>query len=306
MAISEDLGLLLSIGAVERETGLTKDVLRIWERRYGFPNPVRDANDERFYSADEVEKLRIIRQLMDIGMRPGKIVAASMPELIAHLCLAGVSDSESGIAPYDLEAVLALVAANKPAELTTHLRMALARMGIKQFITEFATPLCVAIGNAWATRRIAINQEHFFTEQLQHLLHHAIGLIPQQHTQRPRILLTTFPSEKHQLGLLMAQAYLSVEGVYCISLGIETPAREIVQAARAFHVDMVGLSFSSAIRTTVARTMLTELRQILVPEITLWAGGNIWQRNTWELEGCTTFASLSEVPAVLEAWRARQ
>lgn len=37
----EDLkgGTLLSIAAVERDTGLTKDTLRVWERRYGFPTP---------------------------------------------------------------------------------------------------------------------------------------------------------------------------------------------------------------------------------------------------------------------------
>ena len=45
-----------SIGGVERDTGLTKDTLRVWERRYGFPRPQRDAFGERTYSAAEVEK----------------------------------------------------------------------------------------------------------------------------------------------------------------------------------------------------------------------------------------------------------
>ena len=38
---------LYSIAAVEREVGLSKDVLRVWERRYGFPLPSRDAPGER-------------------------------------------------------------------------------------------------------------------------------------------------------------------------------------------------------------------------------------------------------------------
>ena len=42
----------LSIAAVERETRLSKDVLRVWERRYGFPRPERDANGERCYPAE--------------------------------------------------------------------------------------------------------------------------------------------------------------------------------------------------------------------------------------------------------------
>src|SRR4051795_4308316 len=73
--------LLLNISAVERETGLSKDVLRMWERRYGFPKPARDENGERQYSAAEVTKLRAIKRLMDVGTRPGKIIHKLQDEL---------------------------------------------------------------------------------------------------------------------------------------------------------------------------------------------------------------------------------
>ena len=73
----------LNISAVERETGLSKDVLRMWERRYGFPDPQRDGNAERQYAADEVAKLRAIKRLMDTGLRPGKLIRQSLDELNA-------------------------------------------------------------------------------------------------------------------------------------------------------------------------------------------------------------------------------
>jgi len=50
----------LSIAAVERDTGIGKDTLRVWERRYGFPQPKRDAFDERSYPQAQVEKLRTL------------------------------------------------------------------------------------------------------------------------------------------------------------------------------------------------------------------------------------------------------
>src|SRR3989454_12758055 len=75
--------LVLNISAVEREAGLSKDVLRMWERRYGFPKPSRDENCERQYSTVEVAKLRAIKRLMDVGMRPGKIIRATLDELNA-------------------------------------------------------------------------------------------------------------------------------------------------------------------------------------------------------------------------------
>ena len=64
----------LSIAAVERDTGLSKDTLRVWERRYGFPLPHRDALGERSYPFDQVERLRTIKRLLDAGHRPGRVV----------------------------------------------------------------------------------------------------------------------------------------------------------------------------------------------------------------------------------------
>ena len=56
---------LAGIATVERDTGLSKDTLRVWERRYGFPNPSRDSNGERVYTSEQFEKLRVLRRLID-------------------------------------------------------------------------------------------------------------------------------------------------------------------------------------------------------------------------------------------------
>ena len=91
-------GIVLNISGVERETGLSKDVLRMWERRYGFPKPGRDENGERQYTVLEVAKLHAIRRLMDAGMRPGKIINASLDELNA-LADARLPDRREILAP---------------------------------------------------------------------------------------------------------------------------------------------------------------------------------------------------------------
>jgi DNA-binding transcriptional MerR regulator len=69
--------IYLSIAAVERDTGLSKDTLRVWERRYGFPIPQRDPFGERIYTLDQVDRLRLLRRLLDAGHRPGKIIGLS-------------------------------------------------------------------------------------------------------------------------------------------------------------------------------------------------------------------------------------
>ena len=68
---------MLSIAAVERETGLGKDTLRAWERRYGFPVPQRDAAGVRGYPRALVDRLVLIRRALLAGQRPGRLLCAA-------------------------------------------------------------------------------------------------------------------------------------------------------------------------------------------------------------------------------------
>ena len=54
-----------------------RDTLRVWERRYGFPEPVRNEKGERAYSEKQLRRLQRIRRLLDLGMRPGKLLPLS-------------------------------------------------------------------------------------------------------------------------------------------------------------------------------------------------------------------------------------
>jgi len=303
MGSEEAVDFAVNISAVERETGLSKDTLRIWERRYGFPQPLRDGNDERVYPSDQVEKLRLIRRLMDRGMRPGKIVAAPLEELAAHL--GGMREGPNASVPDSgpIQEVLQLMRAHEAAALREFLGMTLMRLGLRRFVTEVVAELNVAVGAEWAQGRIALFEEHLYTEQVQHLLRHAIGSMPQA-SQRPRVLLTTLPGEEHQLGLLMAHACMAVEGVQCISLGVQTPPRDIAQAAQAHGADVVGISFSTAIQLNTALAALAELRRLIDASIEVWAGGSLWQRCRRRVDGVQMIVTLQDIEGALRQWRA--
>ena len=293
----------VSISAVERDTGLPKDTLRVWERRYGFPSPSRDSNGERVYPADQLEKLRVIRRLMDSGLRPGKVVAASLSELHAHI-KALPQRTERPAAATAADDALRLLKAHQVAELRQLLTHELMRRGLQRFVIEVVAPLNELVGNAWIEGRIQVFEEHLYAEQIQQLLRHAIGSLSQgQGRQGPRVLLTTLPGERHKLGLLMAEACLSIEGAQCISLGVETPVWDIVQAARAHHADIVGLSCSPAVPVYLARAGLIDLRKGLDRKIGLWAGGSIWQRARKPIPGVMFIASLEAISAAINAWR---
>ena len=294
--------LLTAIGRVERETGLAKDTLRVWERRYGFPKPLRDGNGERVYPPEQVEKLRVIRRLMDGGMRPGKLVGATLAELSERFGAARVERGGRSREPSPLAEYLPLIKAREVGALQQQLAHDLMRLGLQRFVIDVVAPLNVGVGEAWTLGELEIYEEHLYSEQVQHVLRQALASAPRM-TRDPRMLLTTLPGEQHQIGLLMAQACLAVEGAECLSLGPETPARDIVLAARAHRVDVVGLSFSSAVRLREARAAVVDLRKRLDRSIGIWAGGGLWAGMKEPVPGVTMIASLDAIPAVLAQWR---
>ncbi|MFN7276860.1 MAG: MerR family transcriptional regulator, partial [Betaproteobacteria bacterium] len=232
---------MLSISAVERDTGLSKDVLRMWERRYRFPSPLRDKHGERIYPHDQIAKLRAVKRLMDRGYRPGKIIGLHLDDLNAlGTAPAGALEHST-----EIQEVLSLIRGHQLQELRQRLNQMLMKQGLLRFVVETVAPLTTAVGEAWVRGEFAVFEEHLYTEQIQGLLRNA-NTSPQAHSTSPRLLLTSFPTDPHHLGLLMVEAALVVEGATCIPLGTETPAPEIVRAASAHRADIVALSFSAA------------------------------------------------------------
>jgi len=298
---AEPQGLSLNISAVERETGLSKDVLRMWERRYAFPKPRRDDNGERQYSIAEVGKLRAIKRLMDIGMRPGKIIALSSDELGA--LAASRAGRAREVATPALEGdVLTLVKAHDITGLQHALATLLMRQGLQSFVRDTITPLNRAVGDAWMRGELQVFEEHLYTEQLQAALRTAINAFPRQ-TGIPRVLLTTFPNEQHGLGLLMVEALLVPEAVQCISLGPQTPQDDIRRAALAHKAHIVALSFSAAFPLRQATDGLSSLRRQLPPTVQVWAGGEMTRRVRKTLPGVVLIPDLSASVNALRSWR---
>ncbi|HYC41980.1 MAG TPA: MerR family transcriptional regulator [Noviherbaspirillum sp.] len=260
----------LSIASVERETGLSKDTLRVWERRYRFPVPLRDDAGERTYPPDQVEKLRLIKSLMDRGYRPGKLVGAEPDTLRALAAETALPAVPAGLVHY-----IDLCKQHRVDELRQGLGQSLLRVGLYAFVTEVVAPLTTLVGAEWANGRLAVFEEHLYTEAMQAVLRHAIAAIPATLVRRaPVVLLSTIPREPHTLGLLMAEAILTLEGAHCISLGAQTPVGDIAQAAAVQGADIVALSFSSSAPPAHVLQALADLRAALSPQVEIWTGGH--------------------------------
>ena len=300
----------LSIAAVERDTGLSKDTLRVWERRYGFPLPQRDALGERAYPMDQVEKLRIVRRLLDGGHRPGRVVGMPLDELRR---LSETSPEPLRAAPGAVEPVapalysyLDLVRAHDLPALRRQLTQAQLNLGLGRFVLEVVVPLNTLVGDAWMRGQLEIFEEHACSEALQAVMRQALHRIPEATPQsRPTVLLTTFPGEPHGLGLLMAEALLGLDGANCVSLGLQTPLWDTVLAAQAFRADIVVLGFTGATNPQQVTDSLAELRTKLPPAVEVWVGGSAPVLHRRTPAGITALASLGELHAQLQRWRGR-
>jgi len=292
----------LTIASVEREVGLSKDVLRVWERRYGFPAPVRDTNDERLYPAEQVRRLRLVKRLMDQGHRPGRLLRYGATEL-EQLALGAAPEPRAPAAaareaPDD--ELLACLRSHDAAALGERLQQLLAAEGLGRFVQDILVPLAVRVGEEWAHGRLQVFEEHLFTEGCARVLRQALVALPPG--RAPRVLLTTAPGESHALGLLMVESLLALHGARCVTLGAQTPLSDIVRGAHAYGADVVALSFSAAFPPRRVAQVLSELRKALPPQLELWAGGAGVQRLP-AVEGVQLLPGLAPAIEATARWR---
>ncbi len=292
-----------NITSVERDTGISKDTLRMWERRYSFPRPNRDAIGERLYPLEQVEKLRIIKRLIDLRFRPGKIISLEIAALYELANQSGASNSEQ---PEHNESLVSefmtMIKEHQIDAFRRGLAEYIAKNGIVKTIKDIIAPLTYNVGESWRAGELEIFEEHLFTESVQVVLRNAINTVPRQ-TKHPRVMLTTFSQEPHGLGLLMAESIFALEGCSTLSLGVQTPMWDIVQAATRQKVDIVALSFSVAMNRQQVQDGLRELRHQLPPSIEIWAGGSSPALSRRVADGVICTQSLDDIVNEVKRWR---
>lgn len=290
----EEEDRLFSIAGVEREVGLSKDVLRVWERRYGFPAPARDGRGERVYPVAQVRRLALIKRLMDRGHRPGRLFGLPDEQLRGLAAAPGDGGVAASLAvPGGHAELLGLVRAHDAVALVEALQRGLAQEGLQRFVLDTVALLALQVGEEWSRGALRIHEEHLFTEAVTRVLRQAVSQLPRGHGSR--VLLTTLPNEPHGLGLLMVECLLALNGARCIPLGTQMPTLEITRAAEVHDAAVVALSFSAAFPARQSADAVRQLRSALPARIGLWAGG-AGARPLARIEGVRVTDRLADVP----------
>ena len=263
---------MYSIKAVSQATGLTVETLRAWERRYRVVVPQRDDMGRRVYRAEDVLRLRRLREATERGHPIGRLVR--MDEVaLANLLHEPEPRRQGAAASAFVERVLDAARRFAAAECEQALTLAVSLMTPGRLIDEVLEPLLREVGERWHRGEFSIAQERLVSATVRK--HIALILDTYDRTaRRPAIAFATLQGERHELGLLMSAMICASHGVKVHYLGPDLPAREI--GRYALEVDAAVVALSVVLLEGIERVpeQLAEIRAAVGSDTPVWIGGS--------------------------------
>jgi methanogenic corrinoid protein MtbC1 len=256
---------------IERLTGFGIEQLRKWRQRFGFPPVQYDVSGRVVYARESIDRLMVIKRLLEAGLRPGQVVAKTSAENLKmaadlNLFKPDVVRSES------TNAFIKLLKHADSEAFKALLRKRRAKSTMLDFVQHTIAPLMVGVGDAWLSGEIDVFHEHLCTSMIERYL------ITQTFKLKPKIAFPIFlfalpPGERHQLGLLMVEAVMAEAGAYIVNAGTDIPLNSLKLAAVECKADVVALTFSFSYPPRDVVPTLAHLRRLLPSKMLLWAGG---------------------------------
>jgi DNA-binding transcriptional MerR regulator len=222
---------------VTRMTGLSADVVRVWERRYAAITPDRTEGNARRYSASDIERLTCLRDAIAAGHSIGAI--ANLPDAalraLAEPANASVETNPT-LGPY-LDAIERLDMPRAEAILARASQL----LGPRQVVLDLVLPLLRAVGDRWHAGDLSVAQEHAVSAQVRAHLATLIRttVLP---AGAPRMVFATPPGHRHEMGAQMAAVLAAGRGVSPVYLGPEVPFKELAIACERARAEVLVLS----------------------------------------------------------------
>jgi len=221
----------LRIGELARRTGVSTDLLRAWERRYGLLRPVRTDGGFRLYGEDDVQRVAAMRTHLGAG-----VAAAEAAGLARNA--PGVQSGRVVDRPADalLDALVRFDEADAHAEVDR----LLASLTLQSVLVDAVFPALREIGAQWERGELTVAHEHFASALLRGRL---LGLARGWGSGLgPQALLACLPGELHDLALIGFGLALRAHGWRITFLGADTPVDTLADAVRELDPDVVVLA----------------------------------------------------------------
>ena len=228
----------LRIGELSKRSGVSPELLRAWERRYGLLEPARTDGGLRLYSAEDVRRVRTMQAHLQSGLsaaEAARLVRSSEGAAVAPA--AGSADRPAFQDAAELRAALDVLDA-QGAHLV--LDRVLGRYTLETVLVSVVLPYLRDLGERWARGDASVVQEHFASNLLRgRLLALARGW---ERGAGPAALLACAAGEQHDLPLIMFGLALRAQGWRVIFLGADTPVASIAEAAAQLRPALVAIS----------------------------------------------------------------
>jgi MerR family transcriptional regulator, light-induced transcriptional regulator len=289
------------IGTLARLTGVTTHAIRIWERRYNALAPSRTAGGARLYTDDDVQRLRLVKRLLERGYTISAVAKLDIAELARLAPLeaapssAAPSSEAAGRARLLIDELLAAIAELDLERASRTLLQATNAFSPHDLVTQVLAPTLDQIGQRWESGEMCIASEHAASA----LLRTQLGalLAAQPVSGKSPIVCTTPAGEQHELGALLAAVLIAMHGRRAIFLGANLPAEQVAQAARMSKAGAVALSLVG-LSSDLARQELLTICKALPPGVAVLVGG----RRVAELPGLPERVQVLSSLWELENW----
>ncbi len=226
-------------------SGVTVQLLRAWERRYGVVEPVRTESGYRLYDDAAIDRFRAMRRLVDDGWKPST-AAAGVREM-DQAAVTEVLNQAAPVAPSSAAAVTSGGATATAAEQLQAEFLAsaakldepgferalddmFARGSFEQVTSELVMPALVALGVEWAKGNLDVAAEHAAAGAVQRRLGMAFMAAGRPSESRDLVVVGMPPGARHDLGALAFATALRRAGVGVRYLGADLPLQDWLDA----------------------------------------------------------------------------
>jgi DNA-binding transcriptional MerR regulator/methylmalonyl-CoA mutase cobalamin-binding subunit len=266
---------------VMRRTGLSADLLRVWERRHGVVAPHRSPSGRRLYSDEDIERLRLLYRAPLAGRTIGHVAGLSDAELAELVRRDVEAEREPAGAPRPAPAdvptgflgrCLRAVERLDALALEAVLRRAAVALPADAFLDALVAPLLARIGSRWREGALRPVHGHLafavVRRALERLTEAAVSPLA-----APVLAVATPVGQAHELGALMAAAAGAAEGWRIAYLGAELPAEDIAEGAAQTRSRAVALSLVYPAGDAAVAHELRRLGPLLPRGVALLVGG---------------------------------
>ena len=208
------------IGEFARRVGVSPELLRAWEQRYGLLQPVRSAGGFRLYTEEDADRVARMRRALAHGLSAAEA---------ARVALENEAPARGPIEEARAR-LLAAIEAYDEAALQAVLDDGVAALGIEPFVRDLILPALAEIGRRWEVGDAEVSQEHFASNLIRGRLLSLARLWGRG--AGPVALLACAPGEQHDISLLAFGLLLRSYGWRILFLGADTPILTVKSTAQ--------------------------------------------------------------------------